>query len=580
MTPLSAFLLVIGIIATAAPVTPQPAETIRVVVPADSDLATVRAQALREPAAAPDVPWVSVEVPVEGSVEQTLDALSADLGAPVYEDEILELFDPADEPEFSNQWHLQNNGQVGGRADADIDAPTAWDQSQGAGVVVAVIDSGLDLDHPDLAGRIHPAGWDFFDNDDDPNPGGSSLDDAHGTRVAGVIVAGDNGVGVAGVAPGARVMAIRACGLQSNGRHGCSAGAVANSIHFAVDEGAHIINISLGAFLSAPGPVGEAVEYARGHDVTVVAAAGNESLNVDQLPPGEMLIPGGLPDSNVVAVAATDRNDRLTSFSNYGPDTIDLAAPGVEIFTTDLSGGYAFADGTSFSSPVVAGVAALLLSYDAGVTHHELVARIKAFVDRPGILASQVETGRVNAGTTLTRRFADTGGSVFFAAIEHLGLVGVTQGCNPPQNTNFCPANQVTRGQMAAFLARAFDLPDTSTDFFTDDDGKFYEAAANRMAAAGLTTGCAPNRYCGGQVIPRGQMAAMLSRGLGLPGGGGDRFVDDNTSPFEGAINRVAQAHITFGCNPPQNDRFCPGDPVTRGQMAGFIRRAIDLINP
>ena len=132
---------------------------------------------------------------------------------------------------------------------------------------------------------------------------------------------------------------------------------------------------------------------------------------------------------------------------------------------------------------------------------------------------------------------------------------------------------------MAVFLARAFDLPQASTDYFDDDEGTFYESAANRMAAAGLTTGCAPNRYCGGQAIPRGQMAAMLSRGLGLPRGAADRFVDDGASVFEGAINRVAAAGITFGCNPPRNDRFCPGDRVTRGQMAAFITRSLDLIN-
>jgi hypothetical protein len=131
---------------------------------------------------------------------------------------------------------------------------------------------------------------------------------------------------------------------------------------------------------------------------------------------------------------------------------------------------------------------------------------------------------------------------------------------------------------MAVFLTRAFNLPQTSTDFFEDDEGAFFEDAANRMAAAGLSTGCAPNRYCGTRPIPRGQMAAMLFRGLDLAPGP-DVFVDDEASAFEGAINRVAAAGISFGCNPPQNNRFCPGDSVTRGQMAGFIRRSLDLIN-
>jgi hypothetical protein len=534
---------------------------------------------LRQAASAPEGPWVTIEVPVEGTVDQTLARLSNDLGQPVYEDEILELFDPSDEPEFGLQWHLQNNGQSGGIADADIDAPTAWDRSLGAGVVVAVIDSGVDLDHPDLAGQIHPARRDYVDGDNNPSPGGSSLADGHGTRVAGVVAAADNGVGVSGVAPGAQIMAIRACSAG-----GCNTSAVANAIHFAVNNGAHIINLSIGAILPSGGAVAEEVQYARAHDVTVVAAAGNwvpsdpYPRDLDLLE-GGVMVPGGLSHSNVVGVAATDRFDRLADFSHYGRSTIDVAAPGVEILTTE-PGGYDFAHGTSFSSPLVAGVAALLLSSDPGIGHHELIARVKAFVDRPGIVPSRVETGRVNAGRSLTRRFVDISGSVFLSAIEHLAAIGVTQGCNPPQNTSYCPDNQVTRGQMAAFLSRAFDLPNTSTDYFRDDEGAFYEDAANRMAAAGLTTGCAPNRYCGEQQIPRAQMAAMLTRGLNLPPGGGDQFVDDNASQFEGAINRVAAAGITFGCNPPQNNRFCPGDSVTRGQMAGFVRRTLDLINP
>jgi hypothetical protein len=389
----------------------------------------------------------------------------------------------------------------------------------------------------------------------------------------------DNGLGLTGVAPEARIMAVRSC---SNG--GCSTTDVANGIVWAVDHHADIINLSIGAVLSDEGAVGAAVSYARSFDVTVIAAAGNSSpgINLDTLPSGQVMVPGGLPYSNVISVAATDRFDRLAGFSNYGRKTVDVAAPGVDILTTDISGGNVWATGTSFSAPLVAGVAALLLESDPGVRyqHQELVARVKAFVDRPGIVPSRVETGRVNAGRTLTRRFVDIHGSVFLAAIEHLAAIGVTQGCNPPENILYCPDNQVTRGQMAAFLARAFNLPHTPNDYFRDDEGDFYEDAANRMAAAGITTGCAPDRYCGGQNIPRAQMAAMLSRGLNLPGGGDDRFVDDNASQFEGAINRVAAAGITFGCNPPQNNRFCPGDSVTRGQMAGFVRRTLDLINP
>jgi hypothetical protein len=183
----------------------------------------------------------------------------------------------------------------------------------------------------------------------------------------------------------------------------------------------------------------------------------------------------------------------------------------------------------------------------------------------------------VNAGHTVNKRFVDTSGSQFAEAIDWLEQLRITQGCNPPYNTEFCPAQNVSRGQMAVFLARAFDLPATSADFFADDDSLFYEAAANRMAAAGLAKGCDEGLYCGEQDITREEMAAMLTRALSLPRSAPDHFVDDGSSIFEGAINALADAGVARGCNPPSNDRFCPTDRVTRGQMAAFIKRAVDL---
>ena len=130
---------------------------------------------------------------------------------------------------------------------------------------------------------------------------------------------------------------------------------------------------------------------------------------------------------------------------------------------------------------------------------------------------------------------------------------------------------------MAIFIVRAYNLPATTLDFFTDDAGKVYEDAANRLAQAGLTQGCAPNLYCGDDTMTRGEMAAFLSRAENLPDSTTDHFVDDNTSIFEPGINKVADARITLGCNPPANTNFCPDDNVTRGQMAGFLTRALGL---
>ena len=173
--------------------------------------------------------------------------------------------------------------------------------------------------------------------------------------------------------------------------------------------------------------------------------------------------------------------------------------------------------------------------------------------------------------------FTDDDGNTFEGAIEAIAAERITLGCNPPANTMFCPDDQVTRGQMAIFIGRAYNLPATAVDFFTDDTGKVYEDAANRLAQAGLTQGCAPSLYCGDDTITRGEMAAFLSRAENLPDSTTDHFVDDNSSIFEPGINKVADARITLGCNPPANTNFCPNDNVTRAQMAGFLTRALDL---
>ncbi len=178
------------------------------------------------------------------------------------------------------------------------------------------------------------------------------------------------------------------------------------------------------------------------------------------------------------------------------------------------------------------------------------------------------------SGVTDPPGFNDIDGDIFENAIKWLAFEGITEGCNPPSNTNFCPSAKVTRGEMAVFLSRALQLPAPAADHFTDDAGKFYEGAANRIFEAGITVGCGNGEYCGESLLPREQMAALLARTLGLPVASDDFFIDDVGSQFEGAINKIAAAQITLGCNPPANDKFCPKSFVTRGQMAAFFKRA------
>jgi len=174
--------------------------------------------------------------------------------------------------------------------------------------------------------------------------------------------------------------------------------------------------------------------------------------------------------------------------------------------------------------------------------------------------------------------FIDDDGNTHEGSIEAIAAAGITQGCNPPANTRYCPRDVVSRGQMAAFLSRALNLPEGS-DRFVDDDGHLFESDIDRLAEAGITQGCNPpanTRFCPNDQMTRGAMAAMLTRAFQLPAGQ-DRFVDDDGHLFESDIDRLAGAGITLGCNPPANDRFCPDDTVTRDQMASFLTRALGL---
>ena len=166
-------------------------------------------------------------------------------------------------------------------------------------------------------------------------------------------------------------------------------------------------------------------------------------------------------------------------------------------------------------------------------------------------------------------RFTDDDGTTFESEIEWLSWVGITNGCEPRQ---FCPDENVTRGQMAAFLNRALDLPAASADYFTDDAGSTFEDDINRLAEAEITLGCEPGLFCPNDPISRGQMAAFLNRALDLPVASADYFTDDAGSTFEDDINRLAEAEITLGCEP---GLFCPDGFVTRGQMAAFLHRAL-----
>jgi hypothetical protein len=195
------------------------------------------------------------------------------------------------------------------------------------------------------------------------------------------------------------------------------------------------------------------------------------------------------------------------------------------------------------------------------------------------VMAGTAIAGSLPPGGT----FSDDDGNIHEGSIEAIAAAGITKGCNPPWNDRYCPTRDVIRGEIAAMLVRAFDLTDDGgRDWFTDDDGEWYEDSANKLAQAGITRGCNPpasDRFCGENLTTRAEFAAFLTRAYGYADPGpGDWFVDDDGSIFEDDIDRLAQAGVTKGCNPPDNDRFCPNGKVKRDQIASFLSRSEGLI--
>jgi hypothetical protein len=174
--------------------------------------------------------------------------------------------------------------------------------------------------------------------------------------------------------------------------------------------------------------------------------------------------------------------------------------------------------------------------------------------------------------------FTDDDASVHSNNIDLIARAGITAGCNPPDNTEFCPERALTRGETAAFLVRSLGLPSTDTDYFPDDDGSTFEADINALAEAGIARGNSDGTFGPDNELTRGEMAAFMNRAfVGGGGTGDDPFTDDDTSIFEGDIEAIAAAGITLGCNPPANDQFCPDRTLVRAEMASFLARALGI---
>ncbi len=318
------------------------------------------------------------------------------------------------DPKFAEQWSLNNLGQDGGKERADIDALKAWLKTRGSSeIVVAVLDSGVDYTHPDLVENmwIRPEsvpqykddelnvindlhGFNAAENLSDPMD-----ENGHGTHCSGIIGAeGDNDEGIAGINWNVKIMPLKFLG---RGGFGTTKDAI-EAINYAIDRkrngvNVRVINASWGSTMYSKA-LEDTIRAAGEEGILFVAAAGNATTNNDKRPhyPSNYNLP------NDISVAATDKSDQLTSFSNYGVKTVHIAAPGRDILSTWLNDDYREASGTSMAAPQVAGVAALILANEPKLSVEKLRERILKSVDKIDSLNGKVENGgRINAAKAL-----------------------------------------------------------------------------------------------------------------------------------------------------------------------------------
>jgi subtilisin family serine protease len=324
-----------------------------------------------------------------------------------------------DDPLYGLQWHLRNTGVTGGTPGVDIDAPGAWAITRGSEeVVVAILDTGVDFDHPDLAGRLLP-GFDFVNGDAD-----ASADHPHGVQVTGLFGANaDNGVQVAGVDHAARILPVKVLDDQNEGW----TSDLIEGLYFAAGQGADVIGMSLVGY--PPDDVlQEALGHARASGAVLVACAGNSGAGG-----ADVSFPGAYPET--ISVGWTDATDSLGVAGGDSSATgaaLDLVAPGASVLTIGSASGQTFFSGCSAATPIVAGIASLLRSVDPTLTHDEVAAILAASAeDQVGPPIQDVPgrddfygAGRVNAAAALALVPEPAGGAPVAAA----ALAGLARG--------------------------------------------------------------------------------------------------------------------------------------------------------
>ena len=313
----------------------------------------------------------------------------------------------AQDPLMGDQWALSNPAAIG--------AQEAWTQSSGAGVLVAVLDTGVQLDHPDLAGNIWTNPGEIAGNgrDDDSNgivddvhganmfdrSANAGDDHGHGTHVAGIIAARQgNAIGGSGLAPAAKILPVKVLDSSMSG----TTDTLAAGIRYAVDGGARILNVSLNSD-TATEPMKAAVRYAGERGAIIVASAGNNARNIDLLPS----YPASLSDPAILSVAAATDGGVLWNLSNSGLKSVDLAAPGQYIASTMRGSSYQSRSGTSAAAPFVAASIALLAEARPDLPMGALRDALLATTRRTDLLAALLGAGgRLDVGAAMHRVLA------------------------------------------------------------------------------------------------------------------------------------------------------------------------------
>lgn len=332
-------------------------------------------------------------------------------------DYVIELTRTSNERSIDSgqNWGLNNQGESGGKDDADIDAPELWDYIVSSrSVVIAVVDTGIRYTHEDLAANIwvNPGEIPGNRRDDDRNgvvddvhgynavtrKGDPMDDNGHGTQVAGIIGAvGNNRKGSVGVAWEATMMPLKF--LDEEGFGSTSNGILC--LEYAAENGADLVNASWGSGRRSRS-LQRTIRNLGNSGIFMVTAAGNDNQNLDVEPD----YPASYPDANLVVVAATTRKDKLASYSNYGFRSVDIAAPGSSIFSTSMASdrSYAYGDGTSFAAPHVTGAIAILKTYFPDVSYDEILNAMMASVDRVTELLTKTRSGgRLNVHAAFLR---------------------------------------------------------------------------------------------------------------------------------------------------------------------------------